>query len=154
MAVEWKAIRQALRVRRAELHMEVNELRTKSGIGRTTIYRIENIADLPDHVMDLETVEALSNAMGLSLSELFLRIEGLQMSEPTRHTPAPLKAGAHGAAVQKELSDIDRTFLLAIGETLAESFDRSIDKLIAARTPTTSAAERQSLRRSRRRKVG
>ena len=97
MGVDWRGIRQALRVRRAELHLGVNELREKSGVGRTTIYRIENISELPDHVMSLETVEALSSAMGLTLSELFARSSLLQADAPSVTLPssiAPNQAGA------------------------------------------------------------
>jgi len=78
MNVDWRGIRNALRMRRAEIQMPVNELRDRSGISRTTIYRIENVTDIPDHEMDLETVAALTNALGLTLSQLFGRIETLR----------------------------------------------------------------------------
>lgn len=71
MAVDWVGIRKALRMRRSEVDMQVNELRDKSGVSRTTIYRVENVKDIPKYVIDLDTLDALASAMDYTLADLF-----------------------------------------------------------------------------------
>jgi transcriptional regulator with XRE-family HTH domain len=159
MAVDWLGIRNALRVRRAELHMELQELVRKSGIGRTTIYRIENVTDIPDHVMDLETVEAIARAMGLSLSELFLRVEGatLSVTRPDQGS----RASEGGSDVPASPDERDRVSRLEADvnalktqfgnvQTLARSIVREV--FIATRQ-SRAPGNRQSKRRRVHRKA-
>lgn len=75
MSIDWRGIRDALRIRRAEKRMKVNEVAKKAGVSRTTIYRVENVTDIPEYVIDLETLDALANAMDYTLADVFAAAE-------------------------------------------------------------------------------
>lgn len=80
MAIDWAALRKTLRMRRADIDMSVKTLIANAGIGRTTIYRIESVKEIPHHTMDLETLDRLASAMGWTLADLFAAAE--QRSAP------------------------------------------------------------------------
>src|SRR5688572_9973838 len=82
MAVDWRALRKELRVRRAELQMSVKDACKKAGIGRTTLYRLENVSGIKDNRMTLATVDALASALGLTLGQLFSKIETAAPAAP------------------------------------------------------------------------
>jgi len=49
--------------------LTVTELARKSGLTRQTIYNIESD---PERVVDSKTMEAISNALGVKVSKIFL----------------------------------------------------------------------------------
>lgn len=75
--MDYRAVRQALQALRFERRMDVPELAEAAGINKTTLYRLEEFDADPDRAVDLGTLEKLTNALDLTLSEFFLRIEGL-----------------------------------------------------------------------------
>lgn len=130
----------------------MREIQGKTGIAPSTLVRWGRPDDKP---VDLGKMVQVVELLGIAPSEFFARIEGLT---PTRRTdqelPSPIPSipkADHGRSV---LSDVDRTFILAIGEALAESFDRAVDRLAATRSQAAPTGGSEPVRRARRRKVG
>jgi transcriptional regulator with XRE-family HTH domain len=151
--VDLKRVRAALRQLRTDANLTPEELADEVGVDRSTVYRIENPNSRQSPRID--TVSAIVESRGLTLSDFFAQIEGLP---PTRrhelHSP-PLNPKTpeadHGRAVSIESSDVDR--LYALGEALAESFSRAVDRLVDARTQNTKTRTRTAIHSARRRKV-
>lgn len=140
MAVDWLAIRKALRMRRTEVDMQVNELRDKSGVSRTTIYRVENIRDLPQYVVDLDTLDALVQALQWTLADLFVAAAGKM------ETPNPAQREAeHIASLWPYVPESTRMYLKGLVETSAVPIDPQSTQSPALETgrATAQAAEQR-----------
>ena len=144
--VDFLALREELRKLREQSDFTLDELAVSSGLNRATIHAIENIKREPDLKPELETVERLVVAMGLTLSEFFARIEGLNVS-PERGTTSILnpqggeehvRGGVPGGGGVPD-AFVQSAMLTAIADTLAERFDAAIDRLIEAREQTATA---------------
>ena len=70
-------IRGALRRVRREKDWTLDKLRDESGVDRTAIHKIENTKKYPTYEPGIDTVSKLVEAMGLTLSQFFARIEVL-----------------------------------------------------------------------------
>jgi len=71
--------------------MTLDEAAAKSGLNRATIHSIENIKREPALKPDLESIERLARAYGLTLTALFARVEGVLYpadAEPRAIVPA------------------------------------------------------------------
>lgn len=155
LAMDYRRVREVLRECRFQLDLGVKEIAEKSGLERTTIYRIENLKELPDYKPDLETIEAVIKGLGLTLSAFFARVEntGLQ-ALPSRSTdrlpPASEDARGNPSAVPETSELVTDTLIISA----AEQFAAAIDRLIASREQAP-AARRPTPRRVRhRRKTG
>lgn len=153
--MDYRRAKEVLRDRRVELRMGVIELAQEAGLHKTTVYRLEEaIKEDPNKPIEFETMEKLATALDLTLSDFFARIEGLRPTgQPDQESRTPDPEASHGPSVQKELSDVDRTFFVAIGETLAESFAQSMERFIAARAHAGAPQKQAAVRGGRRRKV-
>lgn len=76
--VDWRQLREELRKARSESGKSLRQLKADAGIDPSTVHRIENVKRYPDYQPDLDTLDALTRAMGLSLAVFFGRIEGLR----------------------------------------------------------------------------
>lgn len=91
MPIDWHLLRRALgRLRTAQRREDdgkswtLENLREKSGIEISTIHRVENTKKYPNYKPDLFTVERWVIACGgVTLSEFFLQLEGVQIAEET-----------------------------------------------------------------------
>jgi transcriptional regulator with XRE-family HTH domain len=81
-AVQFDRVRELLRVRRDALGWTLDKLQDEAGVNRATIHSIENLKREPDLKPDLETIEKLAVAMGLTLSSVFIEIEHGIVLEP------------------------------------------------------------------------
>lgn len=88
MAVQWDQIRRGLANARTACRRQkdgkswtLRDLEAASGVDLATIHRLENTKRYPDHHPDLETLEALTAAMGLTLSRFFASVEGVDPPE-------------------------------------------------------------------------
>lgn len=93
-AVDWMALRNALRQRRTERGKSLDDLSKETKVNRATIHSIENVKREPNLKPRIETVETLARALGLKMSELFLLAEGDSLSLkgelPPEYESAPL----------------------------------------------------------------
>lgn len=97
-AVDFQVVREALRRARDRAPVErkgaqrfgmtLDEAAARSGLNRATIHSIENIKREPSLKPELETIERLTIAYGLTVSSFFAQIEGL---------PAPLSLGENAS---------------------------------------------------------
>ena len=147
--MDWVLLRKGLQDLRIERKMGVPELAADAGIAKTTVYRLENLNDDPDRGPDLETIEKLTTAMGLTLSSFFARIEGLKTAESGGHDRAPLadKAADHGRTVSERSEDVlvQQEFMAA----LMEQFAGAVDRLVESRTENRPAVRATPIRRRR-----
>lgn len=76
--LNWLRLREALGDYRRAKPLSVAELAVKLDVHETTIYRIENLKDNPDHKPELQTISDWLDATGgPTLSSFFRQIEGL-----------------------------------------------------------------------------
>lgn len=64
-----------LRQIRTDRRLTPEDLADRAGVDRATVYRIENLND--SYAPRIETVSALTDALGLSLADFFMRVENL-----------------------------------------------------------------------------
>lgn len=153
--MDYRRLREALRALRFEKKLGVPELATDAGLNKTTVYRLEDVDTEPDRELDLVTLEKLTTAMGLTLSEFFARIEGLP-AQPFGDR------SSHGAdTALSSATHVPESLFIAGLQNLALTIDRAVDRLIAARTParrarkqTATPRARTAVRDGRHRKVG
>ena len=145
--VDFALIREALRRARAaasieragvlRIGMTLNEAAAQSGLNRATIHSIENLKREPTLQPELETIERLARAYGLSLSAFFAQIDGSRASVAQEITKAevgtvtasdtkalhkPLR-GAHGEehSVLRSAADspeVNAAFLRELGSAI------------------------------------
>lgn len=167
--VDYRRAREVLRARRFDLGLGVNELAKKAQIERTTVYRVENLRELPNYKPEFETMEALATALGLTLSQFFAQIESLQSptatsttDEPPHNLPStesavrPVGSQAPDADSVVPLSVVGAQGFLVqllgtLGIELVGAIDRAADRIIAAREQTTGARAKQTRRGAPRR---
>jgi transcriptional regulator with XRE-family HTH domain len=73
--VDFHGLREALRRHRAARGFTLDAAADASGVNRHTIHRIENIKREPEMQPELDTIEKLVRAYGLTLSSFFAEIE-------------------------------------------------------------------------------
>lgn len=155
-------VREELRKLRAGRGWTQKDLARKAGVEVTTIHRIENTKGLPGHQPDFESIEAIAKAFGFTLSEFFLRIEDLNGQEARGTTVVPQpnpKAATHGdpvpsAAASAFVPDfVSEAILTRLADTLAERFERAIDRLIAARQQVATPRDSSPVRDAGDRKI-
>lgn len=79
--VDWIALRIALAEYRRTAGMEEAELAAELSISKSTVYRIENTEDEPDHKPKLQTIDAWLRATNAGpLSALFTQLEAASIS--------------------------------------------------------------------------
>lgn len=84
--VDTNEVRRALRQLRTDrAKLTPQQLADQSGVDRATIYRIEDLT-AADYTPKIETISALAEAMGLSITGLFLEIESLRHHAPPLHS--------------------------------------------------------------------
>jgi transcriptional regulator with XRE-family HTH domain len=71
LAMDYKRLRGALRDIRFERRMTVPELAEETGLAKSTIYRLEELEEEPDRELDLDTLEKVTAALGITLSHFF-----------------------------------------------------------------------------------
>lgn len=74
--VNFALVREVLRRARASVGMTLDDAARHSGLNRATIHSIENIKREPALKPELETIERLAVAYGLTLSSFFAQLEG------------------------------------------------------------------------------
>jgi transcriptional regulator with XRE-family HTH domain len=137
-------IRLAVRTERRAREWSLDKLSEVSGVDRAAIHKIENTKTYPTYEPGIDTFKKIIEAMGLTLSEFFGRIEGLSPTGQTdqqSHSPISPEAEAnHGrdlSAAERADLIVQRTFIAA----LAEEIVGAVDRLVEARTanqPTRS----------------
>jgi transcriptional regulator with XRE-family HTH domain len=137
--LDWIRLRVGLADGRRAKALEVAQLAKAVGVSITTIYRIENVKEHPNHKPDLETIAAWAEATGLTLSSVFAKSEsrtGLQNS--TLQTPhkaldnrgTPQEQASHGG---RAVSPAD--LAAVVGYTLIQAGS----DILAAGTGSTPA---------------
>jgi transcriptional regulator with XRE-family HTH domain len=106
-----------------------------------------------------QKLEDIATALGAD----FITVLGLQTSglatdaRPVQTTRDPTSPGAsnpHGRSLPASSGDLDiRTVLVAVGEVLAESFDRAVDRIVDARKQDPDSRARPPVRSTSRRKI-
>lgn len=110
--MDYRGIRAALQALRVERKMGVPELAEEASLAKTTVYRLEDLAEDPDREIDLATLEKLVSALGLTLSEFFARLEGAE--EPTDVIETAIPSDIQGIA-SKFLEAVDRLVTARVG---------------------------------------
>lgn len=106
--LDWGAIRLELkraREVRPDGKMSVRTLAKKAGIDASTINRIEGIGKYPDHKPDLPTLVAIVTGLGLTLSQFFGRVEGVDLSRHSGDQQSDLSGGSDVPASEPRESD-------------------------------------------------
>jgi transcriptional regulator with XRE-family HTH domain len=140
--LDWIAIRRNLADCRRSAGVEESQLADLIGVDKSTIYRIENVADRPDHRPELETIESwLRFTTGVSLSGFFLQLEkGLPSSATERKTVASVSQGhgeSHGgggavSATEASLKEM-QAFLLRVADLAVDAAAKMAGAREAAR---------------------
>ena len=137
--MDWAAVRHALRAVRREKRVTLRALHEKTGISPSTVNRIERVSKYPAHKPDLDTLYALVEAMDVTLSEFFGRVEGITpvslQQEP--QTPRP-------AFASEVVEAIDRLITSRVSEsTKSESTDEDTGPIwtLELPGPLTSAQQ-------------
>lgn len=153
--LDWGRVRAELRSLRSELGLTREQLERASGVEQTTIYRIENTKKLPDHKPDFDSIEALVTGMGLTLSEFFVRIEGLK-AQPVPSTDQRSNGGDRAPVSRLPLDDTNAIIArnTAALDELIEVAKLVAGELRTAREQAPSARARPPARDARRRKAG
>lgn len=143
-AMDYRKIRETLQAIRFERRMDVPELAEEAGINKSTLYRLEDVSEDAERAVDLETIEKLTSAMEITLSEFFRRIEGLPahgegVTLPSRNSSI---GAAHDSQVSSAITD--QAVLLAVGNTLADAVDRGFDRLEAILSREQATAPRRA----------
>ncbi len=126
--VDFRLAREVLRRARAQaateregvprFGMTLDEAAEKSGLNRATIHSIENIKREPTLKPDLDTIERLVLAYGLTLSSFFARIESRARHGTGREDFQQKEGGAAGdhavSAASQDTLDMDRELGRAI----------------------------------------
>jgi transcriptional regulator with XRE-family HTH domain len=73
--VDYMQMRKALRRERIAAGLTLDALAQRSGLNRATIHSIENVKREPTLRPELNTVDRLVNALGLTLASFFARLE-------------------------------------------------------------------------------
>lgn len=131
--VDWKALREALRLERERAQMTLDELAKTAKLNRATIHSIENVKREPDLKPELESVEKIVGAMGMTLSEFFLQIEcqpnaDLPVGGNQRRKKDSPEAGSDGShravspTTEKRLADFLRDLAHQLNSA-ADQFD-------------------------------
>lgn len=149
LQMDWTAIRLELRAVRKETKASGRRasglyLKETAGVDPSTLNRIEGVKKYPNHKPDLETIEALVRAMGLTLSAFFARIEGVSVSPPT------IKADDGDSLPATSVVSFEEQgqFLLAATGQLVAAIDRAADRIAVGRK--VHAVARKTPRRRRR----
>jgi len=72
-------VRLALRKLRTDANLEPNEFADEAGVHRSTVYRIEKLEQR--YSPKIETISALAESRGFTLTEFFARLEGIPAKE-------------------------------------------------------------------------
>lgn len=125
-SVDFRGLREALRIRRRELGWTLDTLSEKSGVNRATIHSLENLKREPELKPQLETFEQLARAMDLQL-----RITVLRPSD-------------HAVQNHRSLSDEERTDVAvsSADHHAAIALDRLVKALINLSIDIAAAAAR------------
>lgn len=128
-------IRSEVRVVRRAREWTLDKLRDESGVDRAAIHKIENTAKYPDYEPGVDTVRKLVEAMGLTLSDFFLRIEGLRPTEGSDQQSATptSKADPNARTLSEAERSADAVVQRALIVGIAEEIARAIDRLIESR---------------------
>jgi transcriptional regulator with XRE-family HTH domain len=102
-AVDFRVLREILRRARTRRGLTLDQAAAATGLNRATIHSIENVKREPTLKPELETIEQLVQAYGLTLSSFFTLIE--------RARNPPLKSNAAAT------DDASAVFELGEGET-------------------------------------
>lgn len=136
LVVTLSDLRRHLRAERKRHYPNSRAAAKAAGLGASTVAKIENIKSYPTYDPGIGTVEQLLDAMGLTLSEFFLRIEGNQTETdsgraPTsaRNTKVPISGTSGGAPPHVADRSVPHTSVdVAVGALLDIS-NRVIDAL-------------------------
>jgi len=105
MAIDWERLRRRLGDKRRSAGYDEGTFADLIRVNKSTIYRIENVLDLPEHRPDLDTIEAWLHATdGSSLAELFREIQ-LQTDDKEPNNVARTDEVAGGPAHGGRSSD-------------------------------------------------
>lgn len=160
--VDIAGMREELRKLREQGDLTLDQLAGASGLNRATIHAIENIKREPNLKPDLNTVERIVQAMGLTLSQFFARIEALQPQPSMRttmpslnHTLPPEQDGST-THVRRPLNDIGALLArnTAALDELIEAVRGISGELRATREQAAGPGAHQPTRHARGGKVG
>lgn len=93
----------------------------------------------------LEFLERVAKGLGLTLSDLFARVEGKQLATAEPHVATGTPDGRPISSSGGLADPVNRTFIL----TIVEQFVAAVDRLIAARSEDRQAPRSQAVRRRR-----
>lgn len=145
--VDFRGLREALRMRRRELGWTLDVLSDKSGVNRATIHSLENIRREPDLKPQLETFEQLAHAMDLELRITVLRPSDLavqnhrSLSADVERLDVELSSPDHAAAVA-----LDRLVkaLIHLSTDIAAAAARAQDDRSVSSTRVDESSHRQN----------
>lgn len=146
-------VRRALRAVRRERKPQgftLDKLSADSGVDRAAIHRIESVEKYPDYEPGIETVARLVDAMGLTLSEFFSRVEGFDrdaLATAVREygleallTPPPQRTrnALHALRLLDVMNDEGQQKSMDLLQSLSRVFPREPPQQAPARTIRTS----------------
>lgn len=158
-SVDYRTAREVLRRarQRQQPAMSLDAAAKKTGLNRATIHSIENIKREPNLQPELETIERLVVAYGMTLSSFFLQIEGLQNPKVQTHDALPSAEQADHAtpslapAMSFDLAPFE-AFGAALGRSLGEQLaERERKRKDSARARKKSSRGRDNRGDARRR---
>lgn len=115
-----------------------------AGVNRATVYRIVNLDTEKDYQPKIETISALVESKGLTLSGFFRQIEGLPSPIPDDQESASVSGSGgapHGRSLPGDSLSADYFVQQQFFESFAVELARAIDRLIDARV--TDRPDRQ-----------
>jgi transcriptional regulator with XRE-family HTH domain len=115
--MEWQRVRAELQTVRLAQKPKMSQTRLGhlAGLSKSTVNRIENVYGEPDHVPDLNSVERLVRAMGLTLSGFFARLEPASPSQGS-----PNEENRSVPAERRALDEL-REFIVRLGDALNDA---------------------------------
>lgn len=142
--VTTRQVRLALRQLRGTATPE--EFADQARVARATVYRIDDLEGTKMYSPRIETIAALAQARGLTLSSFFARIEGLPTAEVMGTDQMHRKAANDGHSVSAPdvlSTEQGRLLLVAALGKLADTIERATDRFAR---PQVSQAPRKTSR--------
>lgn len=110
--VNWRLLREGLTRARNAKNLTLDGAAAEASLNRATIHSIENVKREPDLKPELETIERLVAAYGLTLAEFFASLENKSLLPRTQpdHNSGLLKEAASGPPVPRVVGFTDAQF--------------------------------------------
>jgi transcriptional regulator with XRE-family HTH domain len=143
--MNWRPLREQLRLRRLELRLSLDDLADRASVNRSTIHKLENIKGFPNRTSDLDTIEKLASALNLDVSVSVMPLHEEIIDSHQKHVATTVKGDKYlppstTRSKKVETSDGEQnpTPLSRAQQLIADHVLRKLEREIANRTDLQS----------------